>query len=296
MNDSTKKIFNKLIYSGIILFVILLMQPIEVFYFIKDVAVLYPSGQIALQERDLLLLIQALMLLFVIPIYILTFIFSWWYRADNEKSTYDPHLVDHKIAEIIWWGVPFVMTVIVAVITYIKTHELDPYRPIESDKKPITIEVVALQWKWLFIYPEENIATVNYINLPKDTPIQFLITADAPMNSFWIPDLGGQIYAMPGMRTKLHLIANKIGKFRGRSANISGKGFAGMTFIAEASEETDYQNWIKSAKRSKNSLDIAAYKKLAEPSENNSVELYQLKEKTLFHEIMMKFMKPNSKL
>ena len=294
MKNPTKAIYNKLIFSGIILLIILLMQPLEIFLFVKDIAILFPKGIIALKERNLLFFIQGLMLLVIIPVYIFTFVFSWWYRADNTKAKYDPHLVDHKIAEIIWWGLPLVMTIIVAVVTWIKTHELDPYKPIESDKKPLTIEVVALQWKWLFIYPEEKIATVNYIHFPKDTPVHFIITADAPMNSFWIPRLGGQIYAMPGMRTELHLIANEEGTFRGSSANISGKGFAGMTFITEASSEEAHKEWMRSVKETKKELNKAEYQKLAAPSENNPVEFYQLIDENLFHEVLMKYMKPTS--
>ena len=168
MKETTRPIFNKLVISGIIVIAILLMQPLEVWLFFKDIVILFPKGLIALEQRNLLLLIQVLMLLFIIPIYLLTFIFSWWYRADNEKSQYDPHLVDHKIAEIVWWGLPFVMTLLVCIITYFKTHELDPYKPIPSEKKALEIEAVALQWRWLFIYPEEKIATVNFVQFPEN--------------------------------------------------------------------------------------------------------------------------------
>jgi len=296
MKESTKPIYNKLVISGIILIIILLMQPLEVYIFLKDIVILFPKGFIGLEQRNLLILIQALMLLFIVPIYILTFVFSWWYRADNDKSEYDPHLVDHKIAEFVWWGLPFVMTVLVCIITYFKTHELDPYKPIVSDKKTMEIEAVALQWRWLFIYPEEQIATINYIQFPKDTPIRFKITADAPMNAFWIPRLGGMIYAMPGMTTQLNLIADETGEFRGSSANISGTGFADMTFVAKASTQEEYDEWVASVKQSDQSLDIPVYREIAKPSEDTSVQLYQLKEDDLFHEIVMKFMKPESKI
>jgi cytochrome o ubiquinol oxidase subunit II len=295
MEKKTKSIFNKLLFSGIILLIILLMQPVEMYLFIKDIDVLFPKGLIALKQRNLLLFIQVFMLIFIIPIYIFTFIFSWWYRAENKKSKYDPHLVDHKVAEFIWWGLPLIFTVIVATITWQKTYELDPYRPLVSDKKPIDIEVVALQWKWLFIYPEEKVASVNSLHIPKDTPIHFYITSDAPMNSFWIPSLAGQIYAMPGMRTELHLIANEEGSFRGSSANISGKGFAGMTFMTEATSEESYKEWIDSAKESDNTLNMTEYKKLAAPSENDPIKLYQLEDIDLFNEIIMKYMKPPTK-
>lgn len=281
-----------LLITGIILLIFLAMQPLSILFFQKDIAILFPKGLIALEERNLLFILQALMLLVIIPVYILTFAFSWRYRADNSKATYDPDLVDHPVAEFIWWGLPLVIVVIISALTWVKTQELDPFKPLASDKKPLRIEVVALQWKWLFIYPEEKIATVNYVQFPKNTPIHFEITADAPMNSFWIPSLGGQIYAMPGMKTELHLIANEAGEFRGSSANISGEGFAGMHFVAKATIEEDYQAWTQLIKQSSNDLTFKKYKQLAAPSQNHVVELYQLKDETLFHQILMKYMEP----
>lgn len=294
MNKKTKPVFFMLIGSGIIFLLFLVMQPLQVFFFGHEIAVLFPSGKIAFEQRNLLLVIQALMLLVILPVYILTFIFSWHFRADNKKATYDPDLVDHKIAEIIWWGLPLVMVIIVSVITWIKTYELDPFKPLQSDVKPIKIEAVALQWKWLFIYPEEKIATVNYLQIPVDTPIHFAITADAPMNSLWIPKLGGQIYAMPGMTTELHLIADQTGQFRGSSANISGEGFAGMHFITKAASNDEYNAWVKSVKESLGELDLETYQKLAAPSQNLPVIFYKLKSEHLFHEIIMKYMKPST--
>ncbi len=281
-----------LILSAIILFIFLIMQPLYILQFQEKIAVLFPKGWIAAEQRNLLFIIQAIMLLVIIPVFIFTFIFSWKFRASNPKGKYDPDLVDNYIAECFWWGIPLVLTAIISVLTWHKTHELDPYKPIVSDKKPITIEVVALQWKWLFIYPEEKIATVNFIQFPKDTPLHFKITADAPMNSFWIPSLGGQIYAMPAMQTELFLIANEYGDSRGSSANISGVGFAGMKFIARSSSEEEYQTWLASAQKSTEGLDSNTYKEIAAPSENNPPQLFQLKEEGLFNGIMMKYMQP----
>lgn len=282
-----------LVSTGIILLLFLIMQPLTILKYHENIAVLFPKGIIALEQRNLLFIIQAIMLLVIIPVYILTFIFSWKYRANNPKAQYDPDLIDNRIAEYIWWGVPCILTLIIAVLTWNKTFQLDPFKPIASDKKPMTIQVVALQWKWLFIYPNENIATVNFVQFPKDVPIHFEITADAPMNSFWIPHLGGQIYAMPKMRTELNLIANETGDFRGSSANISGEGFAGMHFIARASSEEEYQKWVAAAKQSSNLLNFDKYQQLSAPSADNPVEIYQLKEKDLFHQIMMKYMHQN---
>lgn len=279
-----------LIFSGIILLIFLIMQPLEVITFLDYISVLAPKGWVGLQERNLLLIIQAIMLLVVIPVYLFTFIFSWKYRAHKKDIHYDPDLVDNKIAEYFWWGIPTVLTAIIAVLTYIKTAELDPYKPLASDKETKVIQVVALQWKWLFIYPEEQIATVNFFQIPVDTPIRFEITADAPMNSFWIPHLGGQIYAMPGMKTLLHLIANEAGEYRGSSANLSGEGFAGMSFIVKASSEEEYQNWLSQAQNRAQPLN---YRELAKPSQNVPVSIYRSSPE-LFDEIVMKYMTPTS--
>lgn len=256
----------------------------------KNIPILYPKGIIALQERGLFFIGTALMLIVVFPVFIFTFVFAWRYRAGNTKAKYMPDWHDNKFAEVVWWGLPCLIILLLAIITWQSSHALDPYRPIESDKKPLTIQVVALQWKWLFIYPEQQIATVNFFQFPVETPISFEITADAPMNSFWIPRLSGQIFAMPAMRTKLHIIANDVGDFRGSSANISGKGFAGMHFIAKASSQKDFDQWVESARGSPNSLSLDDYIQLAAPSENNSVEKYQLQKENLFDWILMKYM------
>lgn len=287
-----KRLFYMLFFTGLILLIVLIMQPVSVFHFREYLDVIFPEGKIAVEERNLLLIIQALMLLIVIPVYIFTFVFSWKYSADNPKGKYDPDLVDNVAAEFVWWGVPFVLTAIVCILTWVKTYELDPFKPIQSDKKEKTIQVVALQWKWLFLYPEEKIASVNFLQIPKETPIHFQITADAPMNSFWIPDLGGQIYAMPKMKTELYLIADHAGDFRGSSANISGEGFAGMHFITRASSDEDYQHWIESAKQSAKALNLEEYKNLVSPSSNHPVETYLLEETDLFNEIINKYMHP----
>jgi len=287
MKTTKKFVPSLLLVSAIILFLILLMQPFSVLHFQKYIAILFPKGIIALEERNLLFIIQGIMLLVIIPVYLFTFIFSWKYRADNPKGVYDPDLVDNKLAEFLWWGIPLVLTVIIGVLTWVKTHELDPFKPLLSEKKTMRIQVVALQWKWLFLYPEEQIATLNFVQFPKDVPIRFEITADAPMNSFWIPHLAGQIYAMPRMKTELNMIANEEGEFRGSSANLSGEGFSAMHFIAKASSEEEYLHFVESAKQSPQQLDATSYIQLARPSENKP-EIYQWKESTLFDQILMK--------
>ncbi len=265
-----------------------------IFMYSDRIAVFNPKGIIALKELNLIIISISLMLIVVIPVFIMTIIFAWKYRASNTQAKYTPNWDYSLLAEAIWWGVPAVITLIISIIIWKSSHELDPFVPLETNKKPITIQVIALQWKWLFMYPEQKIATVNFLHIPEQTPITFKITADAPMNSFWIPQLGGQIYAMPGMETKIHLIANEPGSYRGLSANLSGTGFAKMTFIAEASSEADFHQWIQSVKQSSNNLDFEEYNQLAKPSENNSATSFLLKEEGLFDRILMKYMMPST--
>ncbi|MCE5317680.1 MAG: COX aromatic rich motif-containing protein [Parachlamydia sp.] len=292
MAKAKRPLFFMLVVSALVILFVIAMQPLQIIHFRDKIAMLFPKGMIALEERNLLFILQGIMLLVIFPVYILMFIFSWIYRENNPKGVYDPDLVDNVAAEVIWWGIPLVLTVVVAVLTWVKTYELDPYKPIEGKNKSMTIQVVALQWKWLFIYPEDKIAVVNFLQIPTETPIHFEITADAPMNSFWIPHLGGQIYAMPSMKTELHLIADEPGDFRGSSANLSGEGFAGMHFITRATSDEEYQKWRDEAKKASKDLDFKEYEQLAVPSQNNAVEIYQLKDEKLFDQIINKFMKP----
>ncbi len=257
-----------------------------------SIAVLEPAGMIAKKERELIITASLLMLIVVIPVLILTLVFAWRYREGREKAKFTPDWEHNSIAECCWWGIPLAIIAILAVITWKSSHELNPFKPLKTEKKPLSIQAVALQWKWLFIYPEEGIATMNFVQFPAQTPINFEITADAPMNSFWIPELGGQIYAMPAMRTKIHLIADKMGMFRGASANISGKGFAGMIFTAKASSEEEFGQWVSQVKREGTTLDFNNYEQLAVPSEDAPVSFYTLADRQLFDRIIMKYSPP----
>lgn len=256
--------------------------------------VIAPSGFVALQQRNLILFTLALSLLVIVPVFIMLFVFGWKYRESNTKATYSPEWNTNKSLEAVWWGIPIAIITVLSVVTWQSSHALDPFRPLESSVKPVKVQVVALQWKWLFLYPEQNIATVNYLQIPKNTPINFEITADAPMNSFWIPGLGGQIYAMNGMTTKLHLIADKQGSFYGSSANLSGEGFAGMKFIVDATSENDFKKWTSFVAGSGGILDEETYEKLAEPSENNPQQQYASYQKDLYDTIMHKYMAHDS--
>jgi cytochrome o ubiquinol oxidase subunit 2 len=260
----------------------------------NDIAVLNPSGEIAQKQLNLIIFTSALSLLIVIPVFAMTAYIVWKYRVTNTtpKTKYNPDWDHSRSAEAIWWLIPLFLISILAVVTWKSSHDLDPYKSLVSDKKPITVQVVALQWKWLFIYPEQDIASVNFLQFPKDTPVDFKITADAPMNSFWIPKLGGQVYAMSGMQTELHLMADQAGDYPGASANISGDGFAGMKFTARASSQADFDKWVQTAKSSPNALDSKAYNQLAKPSKNNKPAYYSSSEKGIYATVMMKYMMP----
>ncbi len=252
---------------------------------LDNFAQLNPKGLIASEQKELMVTALILMLIVVIPVLIMAFVFAWKYRAGN-NSKYTPNFDRSRPIQFTWLAIISLLIFALGGIAWNSSHALDPRQTIKSNVEPITIQVVALQWKWLFIYPEQNIATVNLVQFPEDTPLNFEITADAPMNSFWIPQLGGQMYAMNGMKTKLHLEASEVGDYRGLSANISGEGFAGMTFIARASSRSDFDAWVETAKFYGNDLD---YEELAKPSKNNEVA-YLRPQADLFNSIVMKFM------
>jgi cytochrome o ubiquinol oxidase subunit 2 len=255
-------------------------------------AILNPQGIIALQERDLMLVATLLMLIIVIPVFIFTFYVVWKYRATKNPKKYTPNWDHSVLIEGIWWGIPCLIILILSVITWTSSHTLDPYRKIAADKAPLVVQVVALDWKWLFIYPEQGIATTNLLEIPVDRPISLEITADAPMNSFWIPQLAGQMYAMPGMSTELNIVANEPGDYPGSSANISGTGFAGMKFTARAVSEEDFEAWVASVRMSQGMLHWSEYEVLSKPSTTTPAMLYSMIDENLYDKIVMKFMTP----
>jgi cytochrome o ubiquinol oxidase subunit 2 len=245
-------------------------------------AILDPAGRIGADEKTLILTATALMLVIVVPVIAMTLAFAWKYRATNTQARYAPDWSHSTRIELVIWTVPCIIVAILAVITWQSSHDLDPYRPIVSSARPITIEVVALDWKWLFIYPEQQIATVNEIAFPVGVPVHFNVTSDTVMNAFFIPRLGSQIYAMPGMQTQLHLIAGKAGSYEGISANFSGDGFSDMNFTARATSAAGFQDWVAQVRRSSESLGPQAYAALARPGERHPVEYFAAVEPTLY--------------
>lgn len=262
-----------------------------------NVAVLSPRGEVGQKERNLMTVAILLSVIVVVPVYAMTIAIVLKYREGNKKTKkYSPEWDHSKLFEGLWWGIPFAIIFILSIITWNSSHALDPYKPLSSTTEPIHVQVVALDWKWLFIYPDRHVASVNELALPVNTPVDFDITSDTVMNSFWIPNLGSQIYAMPGMSTQLHLMASKTGSYPGSSANISGKGFAGMAFTAKVDSPAGYESWIRNAQKAHSQLDVASYEQLAKPGEVSHPTYYSSADNTLYNGVVMHYMMPGAKL
>jgi len=249
-----------------------------------------PKGPIGESERYVIIAAMVLMAIVVIPVFVMAFWFPLKYRASNTASTYMPKWSYSAKIDFFMWAVPIAIVTVLAILAWTRTHSLDPYKPIQSAGKPITIEAVSLDWKWLFIYPEQNIAVVNQITFPVNVPLSFKITSDTVMTSFFIPQLGSQIYAMGGMQTKLHLLADKPGTYTGQNNQISGRGYADMHFKANAVSGEEFQSWVEKIRQSKELLDLDRYEKLAQPSDGyHPVTYFSAVEPGLFVYIMRKF-------
>ncbi|MGV7243910.1 ubiquinol oxidase subunit II [Caballeronia sp. M23-90] len=254
-----------------------------------DLDVLNPKGSVGVAEKSLIVDSTIAMLIVVVPVIALTAWFAWRYRASNKTAAYLPKWAHSNKIEVVVWTVPTLIIAYLAILTWNSTHALDPYKPLQSQIKPINVEVVALDWKWLFIYPDLGIASVNQLEFPVGTPVNFRITSDSVMNSFFIPQLGGQIYAMAGMQTQLHLMANEAGDYAGESANFSGRGFSDMKFRAIATSNADFESWVRKVKASPTQLDADVYGALAAPSEKNPVAYYSHVGPVLFNNIIAKY-------
>jgi len=256
-------------------------------------AVLNPKGVIALAERALMLHAVEFMLIVAIPVYFLLFFFAYRYRAGNKKAKHAPDAEHGKLEEFVWWVVPLEIVLVLGALTWGSTHQLDPAKALAGGP-PVVIQVVALEWKWLFIYPEESVATVNYAVVPTGRPVEFKVTADAPMNSFWVPQLGGQIYAMTGMVTEINLAASEPGTYAGASANYSGLGFSKMKFTVAATSPEGYEAWVAGLKASAGTLSNEAYATLSEPSVLEAPTYYAHVEPNLFQNVVAQFMDARS--
>jgi cytochrome o ubiquinol oxidase subunit 2 len=254
--------------------------------------VLNPQGAIGLAERGLMIHAVEFMLIVALPVYFLLFFFAYQYRAGNKKAKYLPNWEHGKLEELVWWAIPLEIVLVLGALTWGSTHALDPGKPLDAARgEPLVVQVVALEWKWLFIYPTQGIATVNYLKLPVGRPVRFEVTAQAPMNSFLIPELGGQIYAMTGMSNDINLIADKAGSYRGISANYSGVGFAQMSFTANAVPQTGFDDWVvvTQARAAATPLTFGTYQILAKPGVVQVPPVYGAVEAGLYERILMQF-------
>jgi cytochrome o ubiquinol oxidase subunit 2 len=256
---------------------------------LTHVPVLDPKGPITLAERDLLFTAVALMLIVIIPVFIMAFLFAWRYRSSNSNARYTPDWSYSIPVDAVVWLVPALIIVALGTLLWSNTHKLDPYKRIESTVPPIEVAVVAQDWKWLFIYPAQSIAVVNELVFPNGTPLNLKITSDTVMNSLSIPALGGQIFAMAGMQTRLHLLADAPGVFTGRNMQYSGRGFSNQHFQAIATSREDFDAWVTKVKQSPTTLDAAAYRALAAPTIGHPVTYYSAVEPKLFDTIIAKY-------
>jgi cytochrome o ubiquinol oxidase subunit II len=255
----------------------------------NNLDLLAPKGPIGAAEKSLIATSTWAMLIVVIPVIFLTLLFAWRYRASNRSAEYRPDWSHSTAIEVAVWTIPALIILFLAVLTWKSTHELDPYKPLESNVKPINVEVVALDWKWLFIYPDLGIASVNQLAFPVGTPVNFTITSDTVMNSFFIPQLGGQIYAMAGMQTRLHLIADEAGNYAGASANFSGKGFSDMKFRALATSPEEFNAWVAKVRASSDNLSMDRYHAVSAPTEKEPVRYFSSVDPKLFYNIIARY-------
>jgi cytochrome o ubiquinol oxidase subunit 2 len=257
--------------------------------------VLNPHGDIAVQQAHLIVVSTLLMLLIIVPVMALTVFFAFKYRASNKQAAYTPDWDHSTRLELVIWGVPLLIIIALGAITWISTHKLDPYRPLDridaqraipAGMKPMVVNVVAMDWKWLFLYPEQGIATVNELALPVDRPIEFRITSSTVMNAFYVPAMAGMIYAMPGMQTKLNAVMNRTGSYEGLSANYSGAGFSDMRFQVLSLADGDFANWVESNRKGGQALSRADYLQLEKPSHKEPVRRYARVDEGLYEAVL----------
>lgn len=257
----------------------------------RDIALLNPKGAIADEQTRLLILTTSIMLAFAAMVLFFIYFFAWKYRESNDKTEYTPGAGRSKALVAVAWISPIIIFITLAAIMLPATQKLEPQRSIESDKEELTVRVIAMRWKWVFMYPEQDIATVNFAQIPVDTPVRFELTADeAPMQGFWIPHLGGMLYAMTEHVNPLNLISHTPGDYNGGASEINGHGFAGMRFVARVSTEEEFEKWVDEARHSENVLDEAEYARLLEPSEDTPATIYSSPDnQALFKTLLQKY-------
>ncbi|MBV8805830.1 MAG: ubiquinol oxidase subunit II [Sinobacteraceae bacterium] len=254
--------------------------------------VLDPAGPIGQSERTILLDSVAIMLAIVVPTILCTLAVAWWYRASNSRAAYAPHWAESGRLELLVWSIPALVVLFLGSIAWISSHELDPAKPLRSSVKPLEVEVVALDWKWLFIYPDQHIASINRLVTPVDTPVHFRLTASSVFNVFWVPQLGSEIYAMNGMATELYLAADRVGTFLGVAGHFNGDGFSDMTFDAQAMSAENFSQWVASVQASGPMLDESAYRALLPQTSHVAPYTYRSVTPRLFDGIVSQHLPP----
>ena len=266
-----------------------------------NMVVMNPTGDIALQQRNLILFAVGIMLLIIVPVMVLTVLFAWRYRRGNPNKVYDPSFDHSTTLELVIWSCPLLIIIALSAVTWTSTHLLDPFRPlgriasgrpVPAGMKPLNVQVVALDWKWLFIYPDLGIATVNELALPVDVPVRFSITSTDQFNTFYAPTLAGMIYAMPTMRSELNAVLNKPGGSWGYSGNYTGRGYSDMRFRLHGVSQADFGRWVAGVKRSGGTLATANYIRLAVPSEKVSVMHFAAVQPDLFDRVVNRCVEP----
>ncbi|HJP98864.1 MAG TPA: ubiquinol oxidase subunit II [Rhodanobacteraceae bacterium] len=260
-----------------------------------NLVLLDPSGDVAHRQSDIMIITTIIIALIIVPVLVAIGVVAWRYRASNKQARFDPYWDHSPQLELVVWAVPLLIIIAVGAVSWIGTHQLDPYRsldriapgkPVAADVKPLEVDVVSLRWKWLFLYPQYGIATVNELAAPVNRPIRFKLTADTMMDSFFVPALAGQIYTMPGMQTILHGVINKPGVYRGFSANFSGSGFTDMRFKFHGLSTQDFDRWVAKARAAGGDLDLAAYNKLRQPSRAAPVHYYAKFDANLYDRVL----------
>lgn len=270
--------------GGLLIFLTVLLSSCD------RLIILDSKGPVGQSESQLIIIAFALMLIVVLPVFVMVVWFSVRYRKENTKATYAPEWSHSKAMEWIIWIVPIIIIAILAYLTWTSTHELDPYKPIASEKKALEVEVISTDWNWVFIYPEYNVATVNELAIEAGRPVSFKLTSSTVMTSFFIPELGSQIYVMAGMQTKLNLLTDHPGVYRGLNIEYSGNGYETMYFDVLAKNTQDFTTWINQTKLSTDTLSMEAFNEINKPHTNHPVTHMVLKETKLFHEVMAPYM------
>lgn len=257
-----------------------------------SIGVLAPVGPVGQADMTILVDSVIIMLAIVLPTIAATLLFAWWFRASNTRARYLPNFEYSGQIEMVVWSIPLLVILLLGGVAWIGSHDLDPAKPLDSSKKPLDIQVVSLDWKWLFLYPQHGVASINKLVVPKGVPLHFSLTSASVMNAFFVPELGSMIYTMNGMSTQLHLQADKTGVYNGLSANFSGDGFASMRFDTEVVEQPAFDQWVKTAAGAPDTLDAQSYRGLLKQSIGDPPKLFKLADPSLYQAIVTQMLPP----